>query len=213
MRAESFKLIDLMADGDARFIPLYSFTVTGNCACNKQDCSAPGKHPRIKNWTFGGNRRREISPTGNTGFATGGGNYGCDTTTKLYAHVKPGGKWLNWTDDAGIIVSTDSILLITVLSSKTYHANFVQVVTGVINHSNTLDFRIFPNPASSVLQIECGSIGTYQAEIFNMVGDLVWSEKITQRLTVDVINFAKGCYIVKIDDGEGSITSKQFIVQ
>lgn len=145
------------------------------------------------------------------GSTTGQDFYGCGLTVTMRASVKPGGKWLNWTEN-GNIVDTDSVITFPAVGNRNLVANFVSVVTGIVNHSNAIDFVIFPNPTSNVLNIEFGSVGTYNAEMYNMVGDMLWSESLTKQKTVDVTGFAKGVYILKLDDGN-TITSKQFIVQ
>jgi hypothetical protein len=86
------------------------------------------------------------------------------------------------------------------------------VATGITNHSTEIESKIYPNPTSSFLRIEIISLDIYNAKIYSIAGDLLWSDDIVKQLTVDVSGFAKGIYILKLDDGEGSITSKQFIV-
>ncbi|HQV64799.1 MAG TPA: T9SS type A sorting domain-containing protein [Candidatus Paceibacterota bacterium] len=147
------------------------------------------------------------------GTVSGGDTYGCGSTATVRAHTKTGGKFLNWTDNnTGQVVFTDSVYNFQVTGGRLLIANFVSVVTGIVNNTSDIDFLIFPNPTSHVLNIEFGSVGTCNAEMYNMVGDMLWSESLTKQKTVDVTGFAKGVYILKLDDGN-TITSKQFIVQ
>ncbi len=67
------------------------------------------------------------------------------------------------------------------------------------------DFSIYPNPAKESVSIE----GIGEINIFNPLGQLVYSKTNNNKITtVDVSNFEKGIYFVKVGD-----ISKKLVVQ
>lgn len=151
----------------------------------------------------------------NKGTVTSSNSYDCGTQVTLIATPNASGKWKHWTDRNGNVISTDSVLQISASQDTAVIAYFTaaDIATGIINHNSDIDFKIFPNPTSSYLTVELGNLETYHAKIYNLIGDLLWSADITKQFTVDVTSFAKGTYILKIDDGISSfISTKRFIV-
>ncbi|MEZ4805801.1 MAG: T9SS type A sorting domain-containing protein [Bacteroidia bacterium] len=66
------------------------------------------------------------------GTVSGGNTYGCGNTATVKAHIKPGGKFLNWTEN-GVIVSLDSIYSFQASVARTLVANFEQVQLQQVN--------------------------------------------------------------------------------
>ena len=79
--------------------------------------------------------------------------------------------------------------------------------TAGIDDLNQLDISIYPNPTDKYLFIE-GNENPISITIYNLIGKEVLSTKNTNR--VDVNEFSKGVYIIRISDGV-SQTHKKFI--
>lgn len=82
--------------------------------------------------------------------------------------------------------------------------------TGVgVNEIDENDFRIYPNPANDVLNIEASNS---TISIYNTIGQLVFETKSdTQTTTVNTSDFETGSYIIRISNDSG-IVSKTLIV-
>ncbi len=71
-------------------------------------------------------------------------------------------------------------------------------------------FKIYPNPAQDVLNIEFK--GAYTGAIFNGLGKKVLSLAGDQNQTVDVSNLTNGVYFISCQDESGQVFNKQFII-
>ncbi|MDR0790305.1 MAG: leucine-rich repeat protein [Bacteroidales bacterium] len=73
---------------------------------------------------------------------------------------------------------------------------------------DVVEVSIYPNPIKNVLNIGCfGKVESI--EIFNLLGQKVYAGMTT---TIDVSNFAKGNYVVKVYTDKGVMT-KKFVVE
>ena len=71
-------------------------------------------------------------------------------------------------------------------------------------------FKVFPNPVSDILTLECTSKGADQLQIFNAMGELVVEKKNTSfsRMNVDMSNLSPGLYTVNLTGAKDSVTKK-----
>lgn len=77
--------------------------------------------------------------------------------------------------------------------------------------NNESNFSIYPNPATSNINIKSSSAIT-QLEIYNVLGKRVLLKKYNaQNLSVDVSNLSKGVYIVKAKTDDGLVIKKIII--
>jgi hypothetical protein len=85
-------------------------------------------------------------------------------------------------------------------------------VTTSIIQGRKLEFNIYPNPTSSKLNIAPGNapIHEYMVEIYSSDGKRILSIKFlnSSMATLDLTNFPKGMYLVKIDAGTEILTEK-----
>ena len=82
---------------------------------------------------------------------------------------------------------------------------------GVNELSNSLNFSVFPNPASDKLTIECNQKASL--EILNMEGQIIQTiHNGGKKTTIDLVNLSSGIYIIKAKTDKG-ITVKKFIKQ
>jgi hypothetical protein len=76
--------------------------------------------------------------------------------------------------------------------------------------SNTIHFEIYPNPASSSINVDFHAKNPdARIDVYDVTGSLVFSEKISRTLTqIDLKNFPYGIYLIRIIDGEKTGTTK-----
>ncbi|MBA4260272.1 MAG: bilirubin oxidase, partial [Chitinophaga sp.] len=80
---------------------------------------------------------------------------------------------------------------------------------------NDLSIKIYPNPASSVLNIQIKSENdkeSFQLNVFDALGKLVFSEKLTlPQSQINTSTWSKGIYFVELRQSNNSIHSKLII--
>jgi len=65
-------------------------------------------------------------------------------------------------------------------------------------------FRIYPNPASSMIYIE-SSIGMTGIQVINNAGQIVWDKIVdVNKYKINVAKYEKGIYYIKIETAEGN---------
>lgn len=76
--------------------------------------------------------------------------------------------------------------------------------TGIVENNNTLS--IYPNPATSVLNVNAEGYSTI--ELVNMLGQVVYSANATSNMQVNVSNLDNGVYFVRLNGANGTATQK-----
>jgi hypothetical protein len=94
----------------------------------------------------------------------------------------------------------------------------VIVYTSISEINADIEFSVFPNPASDVLNISVNPSykSNMKALLYNQSGDLVYSLENVQPTviySVDVKKFSSGMYYLKIMNGDNSVTSKVIIAE
>lgn len=75
------------------------------------------------------------------------------------------------------------------------------------------DLRLFPNPSSDMLNIESSTTKINSVYIYNVLGELVYSEEINNNaISINTTKFPKGLYLVKISK-EDKIVSEKLIIE
>ncbi|HSH19160.1 MAG TPA: endo-1,4-beta-xylanase, partial [Draconibacterium sp.] len=78
---------------------------------------------------------------------------------------------------------------------------------------NERTLRVYPNPATSVLNIEYEK-APYQVSLYNSLGVLVHSEiSNSETLQFMVGQFKKGLYLIRIKDAENTLTTRKIILE
>jgi hypothetical protein len=74
------------------------------------------------------------------------------------------------------------------------------------------DIKIYPNPVNNVLKIKSkNNLDVSNLSLVNVLGKTVYSTKSIQ--DIDVSNFAKGLYVLKITSKEQGVLSKKVIIE
>jgi len=110
-------------------------------------------------------------------------------TNQTYAYTTINGNYYD-------IVSTNGC------SSAT--SDTIHITAAGINVFNTnLSFEVYPNPITNELIIK--SNGTHDKivlEIFNSIGQVIYKGNVFEKTVVNTTNFAKGIYLLKLDNDE-----------
>jgi hypothetical protein len=86
---------------------------------------------------------------------------------------------------------------------------FSPLNTGSIDKNDTLNFIVFPNPVDETLHISTNSAEGFKATVYDISGNIVKTIATNDNTTsVDVSNWAKGIYFVKIQSDKGIHTHK-----
>ncbi len=91
------------------------------------------------------------------------------------------------------------------------------VSTGINNPDGIVSMNIYPNPSNGAFTFEMNAskAGTFNVEIINIQGQVVYQKQITQdgfyRESIDIIEKARGLYYIRITDGKSMRISKLMI--
>ena len=75
-----------------------------------------------------------------------------------------------------------------------------------ISENVVSEVSIYPNPATSVLNVSAA--GYNQVEIINMLGQVVYSNSISNNAQINVSNLNDGVYFVRLSGANGTTTQK-----
>ncbi len=86
---------------------------------------------------------------------------------------------------------------------------------GVDEWADNNSVVIYPNPATSEIQITSNKFNITSVQIVNVLGEEVIKELIinNEKLTMDVSSLTKGVYFVRIEDVNRSIVNKKIIIE
>lgn len=80
--------------------------------------------------------------------------------------------------------------------------------TANVNDFNTLNFTVYPNPTSSVLNIDDGDFILKNVEVYNLLGKRVMT---TTKNKLNLQNLVNGLYFVKVQGENGSFATKKVV--
>ncbi len=89
-------------------------------------------------------------------------------------------------------------------------------IEGMVGHSNSIG--IYPNPASSRINIEINDsefVGS-RLQVLNIKGSIVFSENLSSTSTprsIDVSNFPKGIYFIKLTNKDNKVLIRSFVIE
>jgi hypothetical protein len=63
------------------------------------------------------------------------------------------------------------------------------------------NWSVYPNPIESQLTISsANALEFYQVQIFNALGQVIWSEQVSNQVTIEVYGWPRGMYVVELRD-------------
>lgn len=81
------------------------------------------------------------------------------------------------------------------------------------NENNSLDFKIYPNPANEFLKIETSSYETLEIQIFDIMGRITFSKAVEKDEIIDIRNIQNGTYLITLKSKRNIKTSKLIILR
>ncbi len=89
---------------------------------------------------------------------------------------------------------------------------------GVEENNNFTNLKLYPNPAQNLVNLSfiAGASKNLEVSLVTMTGVIVYNEQITNfngiySQAIDVSNFAKGVYFIRIQTGQGNMVNKLVI--
>lgn len=147
------------------------------------------------------------------GYVTGEGSFTYGAMATLSAHEHPGYRFANWTLN-GNIVSLNAVYSFEVFESANYLANFLSTVS-VPDYSKS-SLRVYPNPASSMLNIESSATGFIKITLLDQVGQIMVNlspETPQKKITLDVSGYNPGMYALQLKRQDGTMSTIKIIVK
>jgi Secretion system C-terminal sorting domain/Divergent InlB B-repeat domain len=136
------------------------------------------------------------SPGGST---SGAGSHECGSKVIIKATPNTDYKFLAWLED-GKVVATKADTLVEVREDRTFTADFVYSV-GVKDFKSVGALAIYPNPSNGIIHLGCENC-TGHVEIYNVIGNFLKEVSVIDN-TVDLSDFNKGLYFIRIEAREG----------
>ena len=140
------------------------------------------------------------NPAG-AGVITGTGNVPAGGSITLTASQNWGYVFVDWTENSAVIGTSTSLTLTNVQANHSIMANFRPVGVGFENHVKTT-IEIYPVPAKDLVHVKTSG-RMDKILVANLVGQIVWEQKMVDKETVIPVSlWKKGTYIVKITAGD-----------
>ncbi|MBO4752089.1 MAG: T9SS type A sorting domain-containing protein [Bacteroidales bacterium] len=134
------------------------------------------------------------------GTVTGGGEYEEGQTATLNANAAAGYCFVQWQDG-----NTQNPRYVTVTGDATYTATFEACTQGINEASSNVSMSLYPNPANNNVKLSIAGVsGNVTCTVLDMSGRVVYSKTINaeEATTINVSNFAKGAYFVRVTNNE-----------
>ena len=126
----------------------------------------------------------------------------------LYSSAATGNQWYNQSGAIGgatnqtftITVNGDYYVIVNLGGCPSDTSNILHVTNaGIAFNELALSFKVFPNPMANELNILVNdNKDMLSLEIINAIGDVVYKNKLTDKLIISTENFASGIYIIKL---------------
>ena len=80
---------------------------------------------------------------------------------------------------------------------------------GVDDLETPVAWSVYPNPIESQLTISsANTLESHKVQIFNALGQVIWSERVSNQVTIEVDSWPRGLYVIEIQ-GEGVETRER----
>lgn len=80
--------------------------------------------------------------------------------------------------------------------------------TANLNDFSLINFAVYPNPATSVLNIDNSNFSIKNVEVYNLLGKKMLTSTSNK---VNVENLVNGIYLLKVQDDKGNMATKRFV--
>lgn len=130
------------------------------------------------------------------------GDYFINNPVTLEAIALPGYVFSHWEGD---IESNDQ--KITINPEKDFKVKAIFEWTLATNDLDKVDFMVYPNPVSNILNVSSASKAKIEYKISSVLGQVVDQDTITTQ-KIDVSRLPKGVYIIQLTQGNKRVTKK-----
>lgn len=121
---------------------------------------------------------------------------GSEVTATLYVRYSP--------EASG--THSGLVNLVSGTATATITLNGTATITGSIDAHATSTVTIYPNPASTLLNVEAEGYDNLQ--IVNLVGQVVYNTSVNGHMQINVSDLSNGVYFVRLTNGKGTATQK-----
>ncbi len=74
----------------------------------------------------------------------------------------------------------------------------------------TTEVNVYPNPASTQLNVEIDMSGDYTVSLTNINGQMVFTQaNVMSNIQIDISEFTKGLYFITIRDNDGVLKAEE----
>ncbi|MGB1318336.1 MAG: T9SS type A sorting domain-containing protein, partial [Flavobacteriales bacterium] len=122
-------------------------------------------------------------------------------------------------DDLTVVQPTGSSLIYTPDDQTVYangNAAGIRLITadnvGIANTPRLTGVNVYPNPTEGLINVRFTNAGSYNLEVVDVLGASVYSAVAQYSTTIDLTEFAKGVYTVKVSNQLG-VFAERLIVQ
>ncbi|MFK8037068.1 MAG: T9SS type A sorting domain-containing protein [Crocinitomicaceae bacterium] len=143
-----------------------------------------------------------VNPTPSTPIITSVGNI-------LQSNAPSGNQWYNQNGilsgetNSSLVATVDGdyYVIVTLLGCSSEPSNSIFVsFAGIETMGSNEDITIFPNPVSTQLIVEIErNEENVKIDIFNAAGQIVYSDYLVAKKTIDTKDFATGTYLIKLE--------------
>jgi hypothetical protein len=143
--------------------------------------------------------------------STASGSVAEGTEVTATATALEGYRFVNWTDAAGVAVSTANPYTFTVTADITLIANF-ELVDAIEDITLAQSINLMPNPADNYIELTINSnVEVKEAVVFNAFGQMIQTVELNNNhARIDLSNMASGMYFVRVS-GDNATATKKFI--
>lgn len=155
-------------------------------------------------------------------------NFGCPTFPKVTCSNGPNGdlfvNYMDYTDDACMVMFTNGqktrvqACLATSRNGLGPHSAIACIASGMNEYLNADNISIFPNPSTGLFLVSApflGEFNTVDLVVYNTIGSVVKSEKITNpannAIQIDLTKMTEGIYFFEFNTPEGKVTKKVIV--
>ena len=142
------------------------------------------------------------------GTVTGGGSYAEGSTCTITANANEGYRFVKWDDDV-----TTNPRTFTVTANVTFTAIFEQQ-EGIDTPNAELNVHIYPNPATDMVNVDCGEWRAEIVEVIDMNGRVVMREQLLvsqTSFTLEASTLAAGSYFVRLTGADSTAVRKLIV--
>ncbi len=190
----------------------------GQQSSGGSNSSTWGDTQGIWNVSFGGSTNANYQDQGTGQLVSGVFTYAAyGTLTTPYGTyndvvmiTRPGSKlFFSTTPYYGLLMNVIYSGPTTIAGAYVYDYTFA---TNVLEVKESSEFSIYPNPASNQLTISFDVVATRSVEIYNLLGEKLYSSKVnTTNLNIDIQPLKTGVYFIKTTDENNNTSTGKFI--